>query len=156
LEGRKRYPAAGSQTPAGPAFKSHVTLAFFKGALLKDPKGILSAGGGNKHNRSVKFASEDDVDEVALMAFVREAVRLNERGAKVARKPIVVTLPSDLRRGLAANGKARRFFDGLAPSYRRDFVEWLTEAKKLETRKRRLRQTIGKLAAGRRLNDEYR
>jgi uncharacterized protein YdeI (YjbR/CyaY-like superfamily) len=57
-------------------------------------------------------------------------------------------IPAEVRRGLAANAKAHRFFESLAPGYRRDYVRWMTEAKRPETRARRVREALRRLARG--------
>jgi len=56
------------------------------------------------------------------------------------------SVPPDIRRALAKNHAARRNFEALAPGYRRDYVRWVTEAKRPETRERRLREAVRRLA----------
>jgi uncharacterized protein YdeI (YjbR/CyaY-like superfamily) len=91
---------------------------------------------------------------------MREAVALNEQGVKlpprkkpVRKKPLVV--PADLVRALKTNKKARATFDGFSPSYQREYVEWITEAKQDETRARRLATTLEWLAQGKPRNWKY-
>ena len=71
----------GNVVAAG-VFKDHVKLNFFKGASLKDPKGLFNAGLDAKATRAVDFSEGDDVDEPALKALVREAVAYNMSGGK--------------------------------------------------------------------------
>lgn len=59
------------------AFKQHVILTFFQGAILKDPKKILNHGTTNQHNRNIKFKSINDIDEDTLIKYIREAVNNN-------------------------------------------------------------------------------
>lgn len=129
------------------AFTSHVTLTFFQGALLKDPKKILLHGTSNAQNRSVKFSSVDEIDERTIIAYVREAARNNAQGLK-ARPPVKsLTVPTDLRKALAAKTRAREFFDGLAYTHRKEYIQWISGAKKPETRSRRLRQALALLSS---------
>jgi uncharacterized protein YdeI (YjbR/CyaY-like superfamily) len=80
-------------------------------------------------------------------------LRTLEGGGARPRPPPVreVALAPRLRRALEANERARSFFDGLAPSYRRLYVRWVMSAKREETRTGRMREAIGLLAAGKRL-----
>ena len=66
-----------------------------------------------------------------------------------APRPSMATLPPDLERQLKANAKAKRFFDVLAPSYRRMYIAWIDAAKREETKQKRIREVIMMLAAGR-------
>jgi uncharacterized protein YdeI (YjbR/CyaY-like superfamily) len=68
-----------------------------------------------------------------------------------APRPLVNELPSYIRRALGANRRAWRFFEGLAPSYRRTYVGWIGSAKREETKERRLHEAVRLLAAGRKL-----
>jgi uncharacterized protein YdeI (YjbR/CyaY-like superfamily) len=62
-----------------------------------------------------------------------------------------IKLPDLFRKALKNEGKAREFFDNLAPSYRRNFVEWVGSAKREETRKKRLKEALALLRAGKKL-----
>jgi len=66
-----------------------------------------------------------------------------------------VRVPDDLAAALAGNAKARATFDGFPPSQQREYVDWLTEAKREETRQRRLAQAIEWLAEGKPRNWKY-
>ena len=67
---------------AGGAFKDHIKLNFFKGASLKDPKGLFNAGLDAKATRGIDFHEGDELDELALKQLVREAVAYNTSGGK--------------------------------------------------------------------------
>jgi uncharacterized protein YdeI (YjbR/CyaY-like superfamily) len=60
-------------------------------------------------------------------------------------------MPSELARALTGNETARRFFDGLAPTYRKHFIGWIASAKRPETKERRIGEAIALLAQGRKL-----
>ena len=70
---------------------------------------------------------------------------------RYAAKPTIPDLPAYIAKALKANGTAWKNFQALAPSYRRHFVVWIHTAKRLETRDRRIRESIGVLAAGKKL-----
>ncbi len=64
------------------AFKDHVKLNFFKGAVLKDPKGLFNAGLEAKATRAIDFSEGDKIDEPALKDLIRAAVAHNMSGGK--------------------------------------------------------------------------
>ena len=142
------------------AFKQHVSWGFWKAQLMSDPKGILAkvgetSMGGNKVTR----LSDLPPDEV-IVDYVREAVRLNEEGVKVERRPRTkattdVEVPADLTAALKKNAKAKKAFEGFPPSHRREYVEWITEAKQEATRQKRLATTLEWLSEGKPRNWKY-
>src|ERR1044071_5191094 len=67
---------------AGGAFKDHVKLNFFKGASLKDPKGLFNAGLDAKATRAIDITENEKIDESALKELVRAAVDFNAPGGK--------------------------------------------------------------------------
>jgi len=71
----------GNVVAAG-VFKDHVKLNFFKGASLKDPKGLFNAGLDAKATRAIDFSEGDDINEAALKGLVHEAVAFNISGGK--------------------------------------------------------------------------
>ena len=68
-----------------------------------------------------------------------------------APRPVIPRLPAYIAKALKTNPKAWKFFRGLAPTSRRDFVVWIHTAKRPETRDRRIRESIALLAAGKKL-----
>ncbi len=94
-----------------------------------------------------------------LTGFIRQAMKLNETGIKVAKpkskpKP-PVRLPADLSAALKTNSKARATYEGFSPSHRRDYVEWITEAKGADTRARRVKTAVEWMAEGKSRNWKY-
>ena len=67
---------------AGGVFKDHVKLNFFKGASLKDPKGLFNAGLDAKATRAIDISENEKIDEPALKELVRAAVDFNTSGGK--------------------------------------------------------------------------
>jgi uncharacterized protein YdeI (YjbR/CyaY-like superfamily) len=134
------------------AFKAHAVFGFWKASLLPDPHGLLSVDGKTEMCRA-KFTdvSELPSDKIVL-EYMRAAVALNEQGVKVERpkreKKPEAEVPADLRTALQKNKKAKAAFDGFSPSHRREYVEWITEAKQEATRQKRIAQAIEWLAEG--------
>jgi uncharacterized protein YdeI (YjbR/CyaY-like superfamily) len=94
-----------------------------------------------------------------MKGYIKQAMKLNESGSKVAKprkapKP-PPTIPADLARALKGNAKAAAVFKTFSPSARREYVEWITEAKAPATRERRLATTIEWVAEGKQRNWKY-
>ena len=132
------------------AFKEHVRYGFWKGQLIDAP-GV----GGERVTKTTDLPSERE-----LVRIIREAVRLNEEGIKVARTPskkaaTPLEVPDDLAAALKKNAKARATFEGFSPSHKREYVEWIVEAKQEATRQKRLAQAIEWLSEGKPRNWKY-
>ena len=128
------------------AFKSHVTLTFFQGALLKDPKKILIHGSANAQNRAVKFTRLENINERTLISYLKQAVRNNERGLKAKPSPKTLKAPPDFRKVLRQKPLAMKFFDDLSYTQRKEYIVWITSAKLPETRARRIAKAVGMLS----------
>lgn len=123
------------------AFKAHCTFGFWKHALLVErggPKAKAELDGLGRLTDASQMPSQ-----VTLVRYVRLAAKLNEAGIKAP-----VKVPADLARALAGSARAGTYFDTLSPSQRREYVEWLTEAKQVPTRRRRLETALRWLAEG--------
>jgi len=143
------------------AFKKHVSWGFWKATALKDPAGLYQ-GVDAPSPRSLKAKTLADLpDRQTLVAYVREAVQLNEAGTKAPRptstcKPQVSLDPPDwfLER-IAASPAAQATWDGFAPTYRKEYVEWVVTAKREATREKRMAQAIQWMAEGKKRNWKY-
>ncbi len=142
------------------AFKKHVSFGFWKAALMSDPKGILQGVGETSMGGS-KVTSMDDLpaDDV-LIAYIREAVALNDAGIKTPKpekkKPVKLQVPDDLTNALKKNKRAQKVFDNFSPSHQKEYVEWLTEAKQEATRKKRLSTAVEWMAEGKSRHWKYK
>ena len=132
------------------AFKEHCVFGFWKDALLFDRE----SENGKKEGMG-QFGRLTDVadlpDEKILVGYVRKAAQLNEEGVpsartRQARPPI--PLPGDFAAGLKQNRKAKKTFDDFPPGKRREYIAWVTEAKRPETRRRRIETSLAWLAEG--------
>ena len=77
-------------------FKNHVGLNFFQGSLIEDIHGLYDEFCMDKGNRMLKFRTLNDVDIEKLNHYLFEAVKLNDKGIKVAKKKIENSVPDDL------------------------------------------------------------
>lgn len=138
------------------AFKSHCTFGFWKGSLLTDGKQSADAMGQFGRIESLSDLPSDKT----LAALVKRAAKLNDDGVKVARmapqgprKPL--RIPSDLAAALKKNKQAHAAFKEFPYSHKKEYVEWLTEAKTDTTRQKRLGTAIGWIAEGKARNWKY-
>jgi uncharacterized protein YdeI (YjbR/CyaY-like superfamily) len=141
-------------------FKQHCTFGFWKGTLLRDSVKGMPAGGEEAMGQFGRITSLDDLpSDKTLAQIVKTAAQLNDAKISVPRKkkaampPLVV--PGYFMKALRKNKKALAAFEAFPPSHRREYVEWLTEAKQEATRERRLVQAVEQIAAGKGRNWKY-
>jgi uncharacterized protein YdeI (YjbR/CyaY-like superfamily) len=139
------------------AFKSYFGLWFFQGALLKDTgkKLINAQEGKTKALRQWRFTSMDQIDPVLIQAYVLEATNNQKEGKEIKpeRKPLIV--PAELKMALVDNN-LENTFDQLNLSEKRDFAEYVQEAKRIETRQKRIQKIVPMIREGIGLNDRYK
>lgn len=140
------------------AFKQHCVFGFWKGALLVGKNGGRTEEAMGQFGRIMSPA--DLPSDRTLIGYVKKAVDLNERGVPnpsrtKARRNRPLAVPDDFMQAVRRNRKALATFEGFNPSHKREYVEWVTEAKTDATRERRLRTAVGWLAEGKVHNWRY-
>jgi hypothetical protein len=141
------------------AFKEHCAFGFWKGALIEGAPGL----GREAMGQFGRITSIRDLPpEKTLMRLVQQAAKLNENGVKTpkVRKPElprrpVPPAPADFLSALRKNKKALATYEGFSPSHKREYVEWITEAKGEATRQRRMTTAIEWMADGKARNWRY-
>ena len=137
------------------SFKEHCTFGFWKASLLE----VGGTRGAEARGQFGRITSVKDLPpQKVLVALVEEAAALNETGVKVERQPRErqpLPTPDYLLAALKKNKKALATFESFSPSHRREYVEWITEARREETRQRRLGTALEWLAEGRPRNWKY-
>ncbi|HEX2764690.1 MAG TPA: YdeI/OmpD-associated family protein [Allosphingosinicella sp.] len=137
------------------AFKAHATFGLWQAnAVLGETGGARDAMG--QFGRLASIA--DLPPEAELKAIVARAAALaGEKRAPRPKKPPKPELPTppDLRSALDAVPAAAATFDGFPPSCRREYVEWVVDAKRPETRARRIAQAVEWMAQGKRRHWKY-
>jgi uncharacterized protein YdeI (YjbR/CyaY-like superfamily) len=133
------------------AFKQHCALGFWKGdGLVPDAKTDEAMGQFGRITQPADLPSAKALKALVQAAVARIASDAAAPPAPAARrraKP-VPAIPADLAAALAATPDARRQFDALPPSHRREYLAWVLEAKRAETRARRVEQAVQRLAQG--------
>lgn len=138
------------------AFKQHAAFGFWRGAEV-------TGGGAGERDAMGQFGRmtgmADLPGDVEIARLLAKAAALIDSGVKAPRlvkhpKPALET-PADFRAALDADPAAAKVFEGFPPSYRRDYLEWITEAKRAETRARRIAQAVEWIAEGKGRNWKY-
>lgn len=138
------------------AFRRHCTFGFWKQQLLSHPS--ISAE-SNTLSSFGRITSLDDLPaEKELIEIIHQAMELNELGIKpdrTVRSKGDVVVPEMLAAALKDNKKAAETFDNFPPSCRREYIEWIIDAKTEPTRIKRLATTIEWLSQGKKKNWKY-
>ena len=138
-------------------FKTHVGLNFFKGALIKDTHNAFVENKDNdKGNRMIHYKALGEVDTVAIKDYIKQAIVLNEQNIKIdfPKKKMIET-PDFFVDALSQNKAAQEVFENFTDAQRRDYIEWLVEAKRETTRNKRMAQAIEWIAEGKVRNWKY-
>lgn len=141
------------------AFKSYVGLWFFQGALLKDADKVLvnAQDGATKALRQWRFNGVDEIDEKRVKAYVLEAIENQKQGREIKadrNKPL--TIPAELQAALDKNPAAASCFNELSKGKQREYADHIADAKRDETRQKRLDKIIPMILAKKGLHDKYR
>lgn len=135
------------------AYKNHCSLSFFKAELMTDKQIVESVKAGKKMGYMDKIKTMSDLpSKKILISLIKEAMTLNEKGIRKTRsgseKPKVLEAPGYFEKALNANPKAKEIFETRSPSFRKDYLVWITGAKTDDTRQKRIEQSIKWIAEG--------
>lgn len=138
------------------AFKRHATFGFWKGRLMFDSQARHDEAMG-QFGRLTSLA--DLPSRKVLIGYVKQAMKLNEAGTR-AEKPKSVPKPApkapdDLLAALKRNRKALATYEAFSTSAKREYVDWITEARRDETRAKRLADAVAWMAEGKQRNWKY-
>ncbi|MCA9251674.1 MAG: YdeI/OmpD-associated family protein [Phycisphaerales bacterium] len=139
------------------AFKDYCALSFFKGALLKDAKGILVKPGENTQAaRLVRFTSVQEIVDLApvLSGYIREAIDVEEAGLKVTfAEASQLDIPVELQAKLDENPALKTAFAALTPGRQKGYILYFTAAKQSATRVSRINKYTDQILDGKGIND---
>ena len=143
------------------AFKSYTGLWFYQGALLEDAeKKLVNAQEGvTKALRQWRFTSIEEIkqDQGIIRKYIDEAIKNQEMGLEIKpdkKKPLVI--PDELKIAFEANKKLSEAFETLKLTYKREYAEYISEAKRETTKLKRLEKITPMILEGKGLNDKYR
>ncbi len=138
-------------------FKDYCALLFMKGALLKDPKGILVQQTRNvQAARQIRFASLADINrqKAAVKACIREAIAVERSGARVPMKSVAqFEVPEELRQRLDDDPELAEAFRALTPGRQKGYLLYFAAAKQSAPRTARVEKHVPRILKGLGLND---
>jgi uncharacterized protein YdeI (YjbR/CyaY-like superfamily) len=138
-------------------FKDYCALLFMKGALLKDPRGILIQQTKNVQSaRQIRFASLADINKQksAIKAYIKEAIAVEKSGATVKmRSAAQFEVPEEFQKRLAADSRLARAFHALTPGRQKGYLLHFAGAKQSATRAARVEKHVPRILQGLGLDD---
>ncbi len=151
------YTFQGSNVVLIHSFKTYCALLFFKGALMKDPHGLLIQQTENvQAARQIRFAHAGEITarEALLKQYVLEAIEVEKAGLKVPyKKTAAYSMPEEFRIRLQEVPGLKTAFEALTPGRQRAYLLYFSSAKQSATRASRVEKLIPRILSGKGLND---
>jgi uncharacterized protein YdeI (YjbR/CyaY-like superfamily) len=143
------------------AFKQHCSFGFWKASLMSDPALLETAQSEVAMGHLGKITSLQDLPtDTQIIAYIKEAIQLNEEGKKVVKAQAVtaskeLVIPSYITEAIEQNEQAFATFQAFPPSHKKEYVQWIDEAKTEVTKSKRLAKAIETLSEGKPYNWQY-
>ena len=138
-------------------FKEYCALLFFKGALLKDTKGILIQQTKNvQAARQIRFTNVREIVklEPVIKAYIYEAIEVEKAGLKVTlKKTEEYIIPEEFKKKLDKNAALKKAFEALTPGRQRAYIFHFSQPKQSKTREARVEKHIPQILNGKGLTD---
>ena len=138
-------------------FKEYCAFLFFKGALLKDPKGILIQQTENVQSaRQIRFTNIQEIVklEKTIKTYIYEAAKVEAAGLKVDfKKTSDFKVPEEFQKKLDKNKKLKTAFEALTPGRQRAYLFYFSSAKQSKTREERVEKYMPQILKGKGLED---
>jgi len=139
-------------------FKEYCALLFFKGALMKDPKGILIQQTKNvQAARQIRFTNVSEIEkmEKTLKAYIKNAIEVEKAGLKINyKKTTEYNIPEEFQKKLKASAALKKAFNALTPGRQRAYLFYFSQAKQAKTREARIDKYTNQILAGKGLTDD--
>jgi uncharacterized protein YdeI (YjbR/CyaY-like superfamily) len=154
--GKPCYTFDGSNVVILQGFKATCALLFAKGALLKDPQGLLEKPG--VHTQGARRIPFTDVQQIVsqasvLKAYLREAIEVQKAGLEVEYKKNPEPVPEELQRKLEKDAAFQAAFQALTPGRQRAYILYFSAAKQSSTRESRIEKCAPRILNGEGLHD---
>lgn len=140
-------------------FKNHFTLWFYNGVFLKDPlqKLINAQEGKTRALRQWRFSSEEEIIEEEILTYISEAIKNEEEGRVWQPETSEqMKIPQAFMALFKTQPEVKQAFDNLTKYKRKEFIEYIEEAKRETTKQTRLQKIIPMILNGTGLNDKYK
>jgi uncharacterized protein YdeI (YjbR/CyaY-like superfamily) len=141
-------------------FKNYFTIWFFNGVFLKDEKKVLvnAQEGVTKSLRQWRFTSKDDIVEAIVLDYIYEAIE-NEKQRKIIKTQkvgVTIEMPEIFQKELDLDKNLAEAFLKFSPYKQKEFLEYIVEAKREETKRSRIEKIKPMILENIGLNDKYR
>jgi uncharacterized protein YdeI (YjbR/CyaY-like superfamily) len=143
------------------AFKQHCAFGFWKGSIMSDPKNVMAQIGRTSMGQFDRITSLSDLpSDKILLSYIKEAMKLNDDDVKLPQrsKPKgdkILKVPPYFLKELKKNKAALKTFEGFSYSNKKEYVEWVEEAKTVATRDKRMETALEWMAEGKIRNWKY-
>lgn len=138
-------------------FKEYCALLFFKGVLLKDPKGVLIQQTKNvQAARQIRFARVRDITRLktTLTEYINQAIAVEKAGLKVNyKKTAEFKVPEEFQKRLDQTPALKKAFSALTPGRQRAYLFYFSQPKQAKTRESRVEKSVREILKGKGLND---
>ena len=140
------------------AFKNYVGIWFHQGVFLKDAAKVLlnAQEGKTKGLRQWRFEPGTAVDRTLVLQYVEEAIANQKAGKEIKVEKKALVIPEVFASALDSDPALRNAFEGFTPGKQKEFANYIGEAKREETRIKRLDKVRPMIIEGVGLNDRYR
>jgi uncharacterized protein YdeI (YjbR/CyaY-like superfamily) len=138
-------------------FKEYCALLFHKGALLRDPAGILIQQTENVQSaRQVRFTTASQITKLkaTLKAYIKDATEVERSGRTIVKKTTAeYPVPEEFQKRLKGDTNLKAAFNALTPGRQRGYLFYFSQAKQAKTREARVEKCIPAILDGRGLED---
>ena len=138
-------------------FKSYLCIGFFKGGLMKDPKGVLvKAGENTQQSRQMRFENTKQIKSLksTLKSYIKEAIAIEQAGLTVkSSTPTATDLPEELQQAFKKNTALKTAFNQLTPGRQRGYIIFFSAPKQSATRETRINKYTQRILDGKGFND---
>ncbi len=142
------------------AFKKHVGIWFFQGALLSDPEKMLhnAQEGKTKAMRQLHLYKAKDINEKVLKSYLQETIDNQKKGlsVKIPKKSEKLIIPEALSAAFREHKTTAKQFSAFPPGKQREYAEYIATAKREKTISDRLQKILPMIDQGKGLNDKYK
>lgn len=155
------YTLAGKNVIAICKFKNHFGIWFFNGVFLSDPHGVLENAqeGKTQAMRQWKFYASEEINKTKVLAYINEAIENQQKGIKLVPKKkeaVNVVVPALLKDALSKNSAAKEAFEKLSPYNKKEYSEYIANAKREKTKQSRLDTILRMILEGKGLHYMYK
>jgi uncharacterized protein YdeI (YjbR/CyaY-like superfamily) len=153
------YTAHGQNIVGIAPFKRWIAVWFYQGVFINDTANILinASEGNTKGLRQWRLEQDADYHEEVLLNYLQQAITNAAQGKSIKPSPSrEVVIPPELQQALAENEALASAFAKFSPAHQREYAQYIAEAKREETRMKRLEKTIHMILSNTGLHDKYK